>query len=82
MNLNSLDYTFFFWKDYHERLLLLPQVRVNKEQDHVLVCPQGLSYAEVTGANLVSTALIVVIATPGKITPTPRVILVRDLVCL
>lgn len=58
----------------------MPQVRVNKEQDHVLISPQGLSYAEVTGANLVSAALFVVIATHEKITPTPRV--VRDLVCL
>lgn len=55
----------------------MPQVRVNKEQDHVLISPQGLSYAEVTGANLVSGALFVVIATHGKITLTPRVILVN-----
>lgn len=53
----------------------MPQVRVNKEQDHVLISPQGLSYAEVTGANLVSTVLFVVIATHGKITPTLRVML-------
>lgn len=45
----------------------MPQVRVNKEQDHVLISPQGLSYAEVTGANLVSTARPVVMATHGKI---------------
>lgn len=35
-------------------MMLLSQVRVNKEQDHVLMSPQGLSFAEVTGANLVS----------------------------
>lgn len=39
------------------RLVFLPQVRVNKEQDHVLISPQGLSYAEVTGTNLVSNPL-------------------------
>ncbi|CAG05047.1 unnamed protein product [Tetraodon nigroviridis] len=33
-------------------------VRVNKEQDHVLISPQGLSYAEVTGANLVKVNII------------------------
>lgn len=54
----------------------MPQVRVNKEQDHVLISPQGLSYAEVTGANLVSTALFVVIATRGQISPTLGVMLV------
>lgn len=40
--------------------MFLPQVRVNKEQDHVLISPQGLSFAEVTGANLVSTAALFV----------------------
>jgi len=30
-------------------------VRVSKEQDHVLISPRGLSFAEVTAANLVST---------------------------
>lgn len=35
-------------------LTFLRQVRVNKEQDHVLISPQGLSYAEVTGTTLVS----------------------------
>lgn len=35
-------------------MLILFQVRVNKEQDHVLISPQGLSFAEVTAANLVS----------------------------
>ncbi|XP_015247278.1 PREDICTED: gamma-adducin-like, partial [Cyprinodon variegatus] len=30
-------------------------VRVNKEQDHILISPQGLSFAEVTAANLVRT---------------------------
>lgn len=39
-----MDYDVFF----------LSQVRVNKEQDHVLISPRGLSFAEVTGANLVS----------------------------
>lgn len=29
------------------------QVRVNKEQDHVLIGPRGISFAEVTAANLV-----------------------------
>lgn len=62
-----------------ERLLFVPQVRVNKEQDHVLISPQGLSYAEVAGANLVSTALFVVIATHRKITLSPKVILVMTL---
>lgn len=33
-------------------------VRVSKEQDHVLISPQGLSYAEVTGANLVKVNMI------------------------
>ncbi|XP_056157841.1 gamma-adducin-like [Lampris incognitus] len=33
-------------------------VRVSKEQDHVLICPQGLSYAEVTAANLVKINMI------------------------
>lgn len=36
-------------------------MRVSKEQDHVLISPQGLSYAEVTGANLVSTTALFVI---------------------
>lgn len=40
--------------------MFLPQVRVNKEQDHVLISPQGLSFAEVTGANLVSTGALFV----------------------
>uniref|UniRef100_A0A665XCY9 Gamma-adducin-like n=1 Tax=Echeneis naucrates TaxID=173247 RepID=A0A665XCY9_ECHNA len=30
-------------------------VRVSKEQDHILISPRGLSFAEVTAANLVST---------------------------
>ncbi|XP_068183038.1 adducin 3 (gamma) b [Antennarius striatus] len=33
-------------------------VRVNKEQDHVLMSPRGLSFAEVTAANLVKLNLI------------------------
>uniref|UniRef100_A0A671VKL7 Adducin 3 (gamma) b n=1 Tax=Sparus aurata TaxID=8175 RepID=A0A671VKL7_SPAAU len=33
-------------------------VRVNKEQDHVLISPRGLSFAEVTGANLVKVNII------------------------
>ncbi|XP_071379468.1 adducin 3 (gamma) b [Centroberyx affinis] len=33
-------------------------VRVSKEQDHVLISPQGLSFAEVTGANLVKVNMI------------------------
>ncbi|KAM9847597.1 adducin 3 (gamma) b [Aulostomus maculatus] len=33
-------------------------VRVNKEQDHVLICPRGLSFAEVTAANLVKANMI------------------------
>ncbi|XP_019125948.2 gamma-adducin [Larimichthys crocea] len=33
-------------------------VRVNKEQDHVLIGPRGLSFAEVTGANLVKVNII------------------------
>uniref|UniRef100_A0A8D0DBW0 Adducin 3 (gamma) b n=1 Tax=Sander lucioperca TaxID=283035 RepID=A0A8D0DBW0_SANLU len=33
-------------------------VRVNKEQDHVLISPQGLSFAEVTAANLVKVNII------------------------
>ncbi|KAM3605796.1 uncharacterized protein V6R79_004935 [Siganus canaliculatus] len=33
-------------------------MRVNKEQDHVLISPQGLSFAEVTGANLVKVNMI------------------------
>lgn len=36
-------------------IFILSQVRVNKEQDHVLISPRGLSFAEVTAANLVST---------------------------
>lgn len=57
-------YIFHTSKDF-SRLgnLIFPsfQVRVSKEQDHVLISPQGLSYAEVTGANLVSTATLLVI---------------------
>lgn len=41
-------------------LFISSQVRVNKEQDHVLISPQGLSFAEVTGANLVSTTALCV----------------------
>ncbi|XP_045927251.1 adducin 3 (gamma) b isoform X2 [Micropterus dolomieu] len=33
-------------------------VRVNKEQDHVLISPRGLSFAEVTAANLVKVNII------------------------
>ncbi|XP_044070691.1 gamma-adducin-like [Siniperca chuatsi] len=33
-------------------------VRVNKEQDHVLIGPRGLSFAEVTAANLVKVNII------------------------
>lgn len=33
-------------------------VRVNKEQDHVLISPRGLSFAEVTAANLVKVNMI------------------------
>ncbi|XP_028278553.1 gamma-adducin-like [Parambassis ranga] len=33
-------------------------VRFSKEQDHVLICPQGLSFAEVTAANLVKVNII------------------------
>lgn len=33
-------------------------VRVNKEQDHILIGPRGLSFAEVTGANLVKVNII------------------------
>uniref|UniRef100_A0A8C4I5T4 Adducin 3 (gamma) b n=1 Tax=Dicentrarchus labrax TaxID=13489 RepID=A0A8C4I5T4_DICLA len=33
-------------------------VRVNKEQDHVLISPRGLSFSEVTGANLVKVNII------------------------
>jgi len=34
---------------------ILSQVRVSKEQDHILISPRGLSFAEVTAANLVRT---------------------------
>jgi len=37
-------------------VVLLPQVRVSKEQEHLLTAPQGLSFTEVTAANLVSRA--------------------------
>ncbi|KAK5608260.1 hypothetical protein CRENBAI_001856 [Crenichthys baileyi] len=33
-------------------------VRVSKEQDHVLISPQGLSFAEVTAANLMKVNII------------------------
>ncbi|XP_029031725.1 adducin 3 (gamma) b isoform X1 [Betta splendens] len=33
-------------------------VRVNKEQDHVLISPRGLSFAEVTAANLVKVNIV------------------------
>uniref|UniRef100_A0A667Y3Z1 Adducin 3 (gamma) b n=1 Tax=Myripristis murdjan TaxID=586833 RepID=A0A667Y3Z1_9TELE len=33
-------------------------VRVTKEQDHILISPQGLSFAEVTAANLVKVNMI------------------------
>ncbi|KAM6997866.1 adducin 3 (gamma) b isoform 1-T2 [Tautogolabrus adspersus] len=33
-------------------------VRVNKEQDHVLIGPRGLSFAEVTAANLVKVNIV------------------------
>ncbi|XP_008280546.1 gamma-adducin-like [Stegastes partitus] len=33
-------------------------VRVSKEQDHVLIGPRGLSFAEVTGANLVKVNIV------------------------
>ncbi|KAM4607821.1 adducin 3 (gamma) b isoform 1-T2 [Polymixia lowei] len=33
-------------------------VRVSKEQDHILISPQGLSFAEVTAANLVKVNMI------------------------
>uniref|UniRef100_A0A3Q0R849 Adducin 3 (gamma) b n=1 Tax=Amphilophus citrinellus TaxID=61819 RepID=A0A3Q0R849_AMPCI len=33
-------------------------VRVSKEQDHILISPQGLSFAEVTAANLVKVNII------------------------
>lgn len=33
--------------------LFLVQVRVSKEQDHVLIIPQGLSFTEVTAGSLV-----------------------------
>ncbi|XP_038593398.1 adducin 3 (gamma) b [Micropterus salmoides] len=33
-------------------------VRVNKEQDHILISPRGLSFAEVTAANLVKVNII------------------------
>lgn len=46
------EYLFGFYS------FVLFQVRVSKEQDHVLISPQGLSYAEVTGANLVSTTAL------------------------
>lgn len=36
-------------------MFTLSQVRVNKEQDHVLISPRGLSFTEVTAGNLVST---------------------------
>lgn len=41
-------------------MLLPSQVRVNKEQDHVLISPRGLSFSEVTAANLVSTIAVYV----------------------
>lgn len=34
-------------------VFVVSQVRVSKEQDHVLISPRGLSFAEVTAANLV-----------------------------
>lgn len=41
-------------------MFTLSQVRVSKEQDHVLISPRGLSFAEVTSANLVSTMAVCV----------------------
>lgn len=34
--------------------LFLPQGRVSKEQDHILILPRGLSFAEASASNLVS----------------------------
>lgn len=39
-------------------MFVLSQVRVSKEQDHVLISPRGLSFAEVTAANLVRTMAV------------------------
>lgn len=36
-------------------------MRVSKEQDHILISPRGLSFAEVTAANLVSTMTVFVV---------------------
>ena len=31
----------------------MPKVRVSKEQDHILILPRGLSFAEASASNLV-----------------------------
>ncbi|CAN9499712.1 unnamed protein product [Ophioblennius macclurei] len=41
-------------------------VRVSKEQDHVLICPRGLSFAEVTAGNLVKVNIIGEVVDPGS----------------
>uniref|UniRef100_A0A3B5LRS9 Adducin 3 n=1 Tax=Xiphophorus couchianus TaxID=32473 RepID=A0A3B5LRS9_9TELE len=38
--------------------LSVSQVRVSKEQDHVLISPRGLSFTEVTAANLVKVNIV------------------------
>lgn len=49
-------------------MFILSQVRVNKEQDHVLISPRGLSFAEVTAANLVSTMAVFVVIFQLRVT--------------
>uniref|UniRef100_UPI0037E94CDE adducin 3 (gamma) b n=1 Tax=Semicossyphus pulcher TaxID=241346 RepID=UPI0037E94CDE len=41
-------------------------VRVNKEQDHVLIGPRGLSFAEVTAANLVKVNIVSEVVDQGS----------------
>ncbi|XP_020486538.1 adducin 3 (gamma) b [Labrus bergylta] len=41
-------------------------VRVNKEQDHVLIGPRGLSFAEVTAANLVKVNIVAEVVDQGS----------------
>uniref|UniRef100_A0A8C5CVR3 Adducin 3 (gamma) b n=1 Tax=Gadus morhua TaxID=8049 RepID=A0A8C5CVR3_GADMO len=39
-------------------VLFTPKIRVSKEQDHILMGPQGLSFAEVSAANLVKVNIV------------------------
>lgn len=39
----------------------MSQVRVNKEQDHILISPRGLSFHELTAANLVSAVAVCIV---------------------